>query len=330
MPIKPSYQQLREQFEDYLTKTVLLETIGFPLLQEMIFYHFGWQTPKQPAGKRLRPLLTLLSAELFTEEISKAYPSASALEILHNFTLIHDDIEDNSDFRHGQMTLWKKYGIAHAINTGDYLSSLALVSISHAETDRPELMLATFLESAIAVTKGQHEDIRFESLPTVSDKAYLDMVSQKTASLFSASLKLGALSAGASDSVLETLGGVGHQFGVAYQIYDDYIGVWGDPKLTGKPAGIDLIERKKSYPALLGIERNAGFAASMAADTPLETKTVSKMIRGLTNWGIQDRVRAEIAHYLEIANLQLDEIEKDHGLEVSRLKKYVNSLFKLG
>jgi geranylgeranyl diphosphate synthase type I len=329
MPNKPTIQALREQFEEYLEDTVQAETQCYPLLLEMISYHFGWLTPRLPAGKRLRPMLTLLSAELFSGKASKAYPAAAGLEILHNYTLIHDDIEDKSELRHGQLALWKKYGIAQAINTGDYLSSLAIVIINNAKIGRPDLLISTFLESAVNVTIGQHEDIRFESLASITEQAYLNMITKKTASLFSTGMKLGAISIGANHTVINLLGEVGHQFGVVYQIYDDYIGVWGDPKVTGKPAGIDLIERKKSYPMLLGIQLDSGVANRLASSLPLDAETVSELIKKLTDLGIQDQIKSTISDKLTSTNKMLDDIQKEHRLEVTRLKIYVNSLFEL-
>ncbi|MGB4595016.1 MAG: polyprenyl synthetase family protein [Anaerolineaceae bacterium] len=329
MQPRPSYRQLQEKFEEYLRDTILDETQNHPLLQEMISYHFGWLKPLQTAGKRLRPMIALLSAELISEDFSKAFPAASALEILHNYTLIHDDIVDNSDLRHGQVTLWKKYGIAHAINTGDYLSSLALVFISNARIGRPDLLYSIFLKSATDVIEGQHEDIRFESEATISQQAYFDMISQKTASLFSAAMKLGAISVGANHTVINLLGEVGYQFGIAYQIYDDYIGVWGDPKDTGKPAGIDLMKRKKSYPVLIGIQKDPEFAALLSTNSVWDTTTISNMIEVLNALGVQKQARTKISQHLDSANQQLDKIKTDHSLDVSRLSNYVNSLFKL-
>ena len=323
------YPDLRAKFEEYLEDIVLSETQGYPLLQEMIAYHFGWLDPKQPAGKRLRPMLTLLSAEVFSDKVTKAFSAAAALEILHNYTLIHDDIEDNSDTRHGQFALWKMYGIAQAINTGDFLLSLASVLINNSKVGRPDLLLSTFLDSTVEVTKGQHEDIRFESLAAITENAYLSMISLKTASLFSAAMKLGAISVGANHTVLNLLGKVGHEFGLAYQIFDDYVGIWGDPKVTGKPAGIDLMEKKKSYPVLLGIQKDEAFASRIAAEGLIDATTAEKLIKDLDRLGIRDHAKSKVAQYLDEGNNKLREIEMEHGLETSRLGIYINSLFKL-
>lgn len=325
----PSFSEIRNQFENYLLKSILVETLGFPLLQEMIFYHFGWQEPKRKTGKRLRPMLTLLSAELQTEDISIAYPAAAAIEILHNFTLVHDDIEDNSDTRHGQQTLWKKYGVAQAINTGDYMSSLALAMISHSGSNRPELMMSTFLESSSEVTKGQHEDIKFEKLKTISEQEYLRMIGRKTASLFSASMKLGAISAGADEQIIDKLGEIGHQFGIAYQIYDDYLGIWGDPSKTGKPAGNDLIEHKKSYPILLGMQLDSSFGEIISSDKQFTPAEITKSIRLLESLGMKGRIADEVNKRLAVGKTELDTLKETSGLDTTRLIDYLYSLFNL-
>lgn len=327
MQPKKSYPDLRNQFEQYLEDTVLEATQVYPLLQEMISYHFGWLEPKPSAGKRLRPIITLLSAELFSQSVSKAYPAAAALEVLHNYTLIHDDIEDNSPMRHGQPTLWKKFGIPQAINTGDFLLSLAAIIINDAKVGRPDLLLSTFLDSSLEVTKGQHEDIRFESLETVTEKEYLGMISQKTAALFVAAMKLGAISVGANHTVIKLLGEIGYQYGIAYQMFDDHLGIWGDPGKTGKPAGIDLVEKKKSYPILLAIQMDAGFAAKISGDSSVEASCVAELINRMNQLGIRDLSKNRLKQHLQIASEKLHFLEVEHGLNVKKLAEYLNSLF---
>jgi geranylgeranyl diphosphate synthase type I len=230
----------------------------------MLHYHLGWvDTDFKPAhfdaGKRIRPTLTLLCCEASGSDWHTALPAAAAVELLHNFSLIHDDIEDNDPVRRGRPTLWKVWGIPQAINAGDALYTMAHTTLNRLTAyDVPaERVLAArqrFDRACIALTQGQHLDLGFEARSSVTEAEYLRMISGKTAALIEAACGLGAL-IGNSEFAAQ-YEAFGRGLGLAFQIQDDLLGIWGDPERTGKPAGNDLRNHKKSLPVAYGLDHS--------------------------------------------------------------------------
>jgi geranylgeranyl diphosphate synthase type I len=228
-------------------------------MRQMIGYHFGWGESVQPSrGKRLRPLLHLLSCAAAGGEWRIALPTASCIELIHNFTLIHDDIEDNSRLRRGRKTVWDVYGVPQAINTGDAMLILAQLSLQRLGTAGVDsatiLAIHGIIDRAcLDLTLGQHLDLAFESLPAIDRPTYLRMIEGKTAALLAAATHSGAMIAHAQTAACESFRLFGRHLGMAFQIQDDILGIWGAPEITGKPAGDDLISRKKSLPTVFGL-----------------------------------------------------------------------------
>jgi len=230
----------------------------------MLHYHLGWvdagfQAAHFDAGKRLRPVLTLLCCEASGGNWRTALPAAAAVELLHNFSLIHDDIEDSDPLRRGRPTLWKVWGTAQAINAGDALYTLAHMALNRlSDGSLPaERILAArqrFDRACLVLTQGQHLDLSFESRSSVAEAEYLHMVHGKTAALIEAACGLGALVHGSD--LVSHYEDFGCELGLAFQIQDDLLGIWGDPAVTGKPAGNDLRNHKKSLPVAYGLERS--------------------------------------------------------------------------
>lgn len=236
-------------------------------------YHMGWtdrdgNRVEGGTGKRLRPLLCMLSFDAVAAASSdgsadrwrQVLPAAAALELVHNFSLIHDDIEDNSAERHGRPTVWQVWGTAQGINAGDavfVLARLALDRIAH-EVDASTYadVHLTFDTAALALTQGQYLDLRFESRPDVSVDDYLQMVQGKTAALLAACSQIGARIATGDGKILSALSRFGENLGIAFQIADDILGIWGDPAVTGKPAGDDIVAKKKSLPLLAAMQQD--------------------------------------------------------------------------
>jgi geranylgeranyl diphosphate synthase type I len=209
-------------------------------------------------------MITLLAAEAVGGKFQQALPAAAAVEILHNFSLIHDDIEDNSDQRRGRETLWKIHGVPLALNAGDAMFSLAFLAlddlVAH-HTSTVQLQANQLLSNTcLALTKGQHLDISFESESEVGTEDYLQMISGKTAALLAASMQLGAHLGGASEEVQQIFHQLGINVGMAFQVYDDLLGIWGDPSETGKSTATDLLARKKTLPILFGLQQQGKFA----------------------------------------------------------------------
>ncbi len=230
----------------------------------MLHYHLGWvdvdfKPATFDAGKRLRPVMTLLTCEAADGDWENALPAAAAIELLHNFSLIHDDIEDGDPTRRGRPTLWTIWGRAQAINAGDALFTLAHLALGgmlprDVPPWRQLQVRERFNQACLVLTQGQHLDLSFESRPSVSEAEYLYMIGGKTAELVATACAIGALVAGSeAASHYETFG---REVGFAFQIEDDLLGIWGDPHVTGKPAGNDIRNRKKSLPVAYGLERS--------------------------------------------------------------------------
>ena len=198
-------------------------------------------------GKRVRPLLCLLATRLYSDNIATALPIARALEVFHNFTLLHDDLMDKSPIRRGQPTVYRKWNDNTAILSGDAMSIEAYRSLEGIEN--PQLLfkvLPFFNKMAIEICKGQQYDMDFEEREHVSVAEYIEMIRLKTAVLLGVALRLGALAAGAYDSDAQILDEVGQALGLAFQIQDDYLDVYGDEKTFGKPIGGDIMNGKKT------------------------------------------------------------------------------------
>jgi geranylgeranyl diphosphate synthase type I len=239
---------------------------GTPLLREMISYQLGWSGENagpKAQGKQIRPLLVLLACQAGGGDWKKALPAAAAVELIHNFSLIHDDIEDNSEVRRGRPTVWRIWGEAQAINTGDAVFSLAnAVLLDLRDTTSPEIALAAgklFHQTCLRLTQGQHLDIAFEEQEQVELESYWQMVGGKTAALLAFSLETGALCAAVSAEIQSHYRDFGHYLGMAFQVQDDILGIWGAEELLGKSTTGDLVTRKKTLPVLYGLAQNKAF-----------------------------------------------------------------------
>lgn len=253
-------------------------------LRLMMAYHMGWEgegAGRQAQGKRIRPLLVLLSCGAEQPEdvdLRSAIPAAAAVELLHNFSLIHDDIQDNSPLRRGRPTVWKKWGVPQAINAGDTMYTLAYRALLGLQRFVPaETALAAqdlLQKTCIALTHGQYLDLSFEQRSSVLLAEYWAMIEGKTAALLAACTELGALAAGAPLEKRSAYREFGRSLGLAFQVQDDLLGIWGDERRTGKSAASDLAAGKKSLPVLYGLEQNGAFAARWQAGPITEAEAV--------------------------------------------------------
>jgi geranylgeranyl diphosphate synthase type I len=237
------------------------------LLHDMLTYHLGWQDKNdnnKTSGKRIRPLLTLLTCSTAGGDWQRALPAAAAVELVHNFSLIHDDIEDNSALRRGRPTVWKKWGIPQAINAGDAMFTLAhlhSIQLAHLISPSVAVKAVEILQNAcLQLTQGQYLDLEFEQRDNVTIDDYWSMVEGKTAALISASTELGALSSECDENVRYAYKKFGRLLGLAFQVQDDFLGIWGIPSITGKSAQSDLLTRKKTLPVIFGLSKHGLFA----------------------------------------------------------------------
>ncbi|HEY9077462.1 MAG TPA: polyprenyl synthetase family protein [Anaerolineaceae bacterium] len=252
-------QELRSAFETHVP--------NYPMLREMIAYHMGWVgegAGTDAQGKRIRPVLVLLAAAASGGKWQAALPAAAAVEFLHNFSLVHDDIQDQSMLRRGRPTVWAKWGIAQAINTGDVLFNLSYRALNRLEeTVSIEAAFQSSLalqKSCFLLTEGQFLDLLYESRLELPEMDYWKMISGKTAALISCCLELGALTAGVNPSRQQSFAALGKQVGLAFQVLDDWLGIWGDAELTGKSTESDLVSGKKTLPVVFALEHPGRFA----------------------------------------------------------------------
>jgi geranylgeranyl diphosphate synthase type II len=208
-------------------------------------------------GKRIRPALVLLSCDLFSGAVESALMPALAIEVFHNFTLLHDDIMDRSELRRGSPTVHMKYSENVAILSGDVMSILA----SHLMNQAPGVVLNTvhdiFTRTAMQVCEGQQIDMNFEERLTVSEEEYLKMIELKTAVLIAASLKIGATLGGSSQKDAMDLYEFGRNLGIAFQLQDDLLDTYGDPEIVGKKLGTDIVDNKKTYLMIKALENSS-------------------------------------------------------------------------
>ena len=237
-------------------------------MYDMMRYHLGWideQGNPQTAtiGKRLRPVLCLLACQAVGGDWHQALPAAAAVELVHNFSLIHDDIQDRSPARRGRPTVWHIWGEPQAINVGDGMHALALSSllrledggIPHQKVVRAARILG---EGSLKLCEGQYLDISYEDRLDIGIDDYLDMIGGKTAALFRCSLEIGALLGTDDESLLARLKLFGHYLGMTFQVHDDLLSMWGDERTTGKPSTLDIQMKKKTLPVVYALEKAKG------------------------------------------------------------------------
>jgi geranylgeranyl diphosphate synthase type I len=261
-----------------------------------IRYHFGFGEPSR-RGKRLRSRLVLEVCEEEGGAEEDALDAACAIEIVHEFSLIHDDIEDGDRLRRGRETLWSRFGLAHGINAGDALCAVAYLSLLDGTSPRPAertvAMTRVLQEAHLAMCAGQGRDIAFETEARVTMDDYLAMIGGKTAALFAAACELGALAAGAGPHRAGAYGKLGRAYGIAFQIEDDLLGTWGDSETTGKPSGADLAKRKWAFPVVWALDGPPSawrdrVAAAYAVGTELDAGTVAETIEALDRLGARE------------------------------------------
>jgi geranylgeranyl diphosphate synthase type I len=281
-----------ERFERYLEDAVLTHATDSPV-DAMIRYHFGYAAEASPRhGKRLRSRLLLHVVASEGAPLEDGLDAAAAVEILHNYSLVHDDIEDGDALRHGRETVWSRYGSAHGINTGDTMCAISYLTLLEGAWPPARIaeMTRRLHAANLAMCAGQARDLSFEERDAVAEDEYLAMIDGKTAALFAVACELGALAAGCDAARAADYALLGRTFGRAFQIQDDALGVWGSSAATGKPSGADLSRRKWSYPVVwaLGLPPSAErdvVARCYAARSPLAQTDVAEVVAALDALG---------------------------------------------
>ena len=308
------YSRYRAELDATLRGSIPSGTI-VPELYDFLRYHLGWldadlKLSIARAGKLIRPTLCLLSCEAVGADYHRALPAAAALELLHNFSLIHDDVEDRGRERHGRSTVFALWGEPLAVNAGDAMLVLSEQALLRAATvgstaDETLAMLDNLNDCCLRLTEGQHLDLRLEGNSGLTREQYLHVVSGKTAALLGCSTRLGAMSGSASPERADAFGQVGFNLGIGFQIQDDILGIWGDPIETGKPRAADVFGHKVTLPVIDALSTADGADKARIAEvyqskSPTETDVV-EVVRLLDETGARERAEAEAEAYVERA-----------------------------
>ncbi len=264
-------------------------------------------------GKRIRPVLCLMSANLFSDIVDKAVKPALALEIFHNFTLIHDDIMDKAEVRRGKPTVYRKWNTNVAILSGDAACILAYKYLVQTDAAILPEVLKVFTTTALEVCDGQQLDMEFEHLPFVTEEDYLRMIELKTSVLLAGAAKIGALIGGASMVDADRIYNFGRYLGLAFQLQDDLLDTYGDPKVFGKAIGGDILANKKTFLMinalkLAGKESLAKLHLMMKAADVLPEVKIAQVKQVFDEVGVRTIAEDKIAHYYGLALAELGKV----------------------
>ncbi len=298
MTLPSAFTRFRDQIETEIKSLVLEE--DFPLYR-MMGYHMGWldeygEAAEGESGKRIRPTLCLLACEALGGDVKTALPAAAAVELVHNFSLIHDDIQDGNSERHNRPTVWWVWGPAQAINAGDGMHALARLALLR-QTDKgmsPERTLKAvgLLDQAcLRLCEGQYLDLTYQERVDISQDAYFKMIDGKSAALISCAAELGAVMCSAEEPAAQAMAQFGAKLGLAFQIRDDILDLWGQQD-TGKPLAGDILNKKKSLPIVYAIENASGAERRTLGDVyfkrVMEPEDIEKIIGVLETLGARE------------------------------------------
>jgi geranylgeranyl diphosphate synthase type II len=282
-------------------------------------------------GKRIRPTLVLLACNLFSEDVHRAILPAIGIEIFHNFTLLHDDIMDHADIRRGNPTVHKKWNENTAILSGDAMFIKAYDYFLDCESPNFREILKVFNQIALEVCEGQQYDMEFEDRDAVSEEEYIRMIELKTSVLLAGALKIGALIGGASSKDADLLYEFGRNIGLAFQLQDDYLDVYGDVAVFGKQIGGDIVANKKTFMLIKALQlakENDLNKLNSLLDNDLEkSKKVESVTKIYNKLKIKEIVQKEIYSYTERALKYLDQVsvENTNKVELKNLaEKLIN------
>jgi geranylgeranyl diphosphate synthase, type I len=304
------------------------------LLTEMVQYHLGLRKSGDRPGKRLRANIALLTCEAFGRRYADALWAAIAVELVHNFSLVFDDVQDHDELRRGRPSVWKVWGAGQAINAGAALEALVTRAVVDLlpprDSDRTRPALALLSETMLALCRGQVLDLEFEQRVDVAVDEYLEMIGLKTGALFECAARLGGIAAGVGDAALDRAGKFGHHLGLAFQVIDDVLGVWGSSSQTGKPLGSDLKNGKKTLPTLVALKTGAAgnrrvlrSLLTRAKFSAAEMETARAII---TQSGAQAICRRQATEHLAEARLQLFGMTDRPNWAVRALAEMVTTL----
>lgn len=285
-----------------------------PPLKKILGYHLGWLDPQGnpktgDTGKRLRPTLCLLTCASLGGDPHRVLPAAAALELIHNFSLVHDDIQDRDLLRRHRPTVWALWGKRQALNAGWALWLLALTSLEKLNSLFPQPLVLhagrMLEEGCLEMIQGQYLDIHYEGREDITLEDYLKMIGKKTGALIACALKLGGIFSPRGESALEALERGGRFLGLAFQIKDDILGIWGDERRTGKPGGSDLRKRKKTFPVVFALERGRQELLEAYRKPDISDEDVQRLASLLDEIGARDHAQSLVEDYCDRSRQEL-------------------------
>jgi geranylgeranyl diphosphate synthase type I len=325
----PILARARELVQPALRKAVAaLE----PHLRTPAEYHFGWVEPDGTptdarGGKSVRPALVMLGAEAAGGDATGAVPGAVAVELVHNFSLIHDDIMDGDRTRRSRRTVWDVYGVTDAIIVGDALHTLAFHVLLEEGGPAATRALRRLTAATAAMIAGQAQDTALDRRSDGTLAECVEMEYNKTAALLGGAVAIGAVLGGADADATAALERFGLELGLSFQAVDDVLGIWGDPTMTGKPVGNDLRERKKSLPVVVALEAGGALADRLRAafEREMTEAVVAELADRLTAAGVREQVDARAKAHLDaaIASLAGQPIDTAVVDELAQLARFV-------
>jgi geranylgeranyl diphosphate synthase type I len=337
MTLPEALEELLPQIEAELQEITRIPHPSLALYYGMIHYHLGWVNAdlkplKAATGKRLRPLLCLFSCQAMGGSTKQALPAAGALELIHNFSLAHDDIQDSSRTRRGRRAAWDIWGTAHGINLGDglfVLARLALYRLADAGVSPRQQQAASLAldQACLALCEGQFFDMIFQDRLDVDLDQYLWMIRHKTAALLAASTQVGAMMATDQADLIRHFYDFGENLGMAFQVQDDILGIWGHEQRTGKSAATDLRDKKKTLPVVYALNQTGDRAAAhqlaelYAGQGPLDEPAIQSALGLLVRVGAKEHAQrtAEGYYFQALKSLEQTGVENAAYLSLREL-----------
>jgi len=267
-------------------------------------------------GKRLRPVMSLMACNLFTDRVNDAILPAAGLEVFHNFTLVHDDIMDQSSLRRGLATIHSKWNVNQAILSGDVMAFISNECFLQTPPENLVRVFKVFNKAAVEVCVGQQLDMDYEKAVIVSQEEYLRMIELKTAVLIAASMKIGAIIGGSDDKDADLLYDFGKNLGLAFQIQDDLLDVWGDSKIFGKKSGGDIVANKKTLPLVKAMEKASTAQRKVLQELFSGSKTdpdikIQKVMSLFEELGIKNTTESLAREYISKAFVLFQKVSVD-------------------
>ncbi|HSM38219.1 MAG TPA: polyprenyl synthetase family protein [Candidatus Limnocylindrales bacterium] len=316
MDVRTEFTELLSDIEAEMREVLEQQDHHARPLYEMLSYHLGLDQPDGPRGKRMRPLLGLLAYQSLTGDYRGALPGAAAVELGHNFSLVHDDIEDSDRERRHRPTLWAIWGVPLAINAGDALFALSRLALYRLLDDgfserRVLALMRVYDETCLALCEGQFLDISFEQRTDITVEEYLEMIGRKTAALVGASVQAGAILATDDPETIEAYRHFGYHLGLAFQMADDVKGTFWSSSESGKPVAGDVRKRKKTLPLVWALEHASeadrarlGEIYAPAAtddDGPMSAEQVDEVLAILERAGAREHAVGEARRFRDLA-----------------------------